>query len=54
MVKKIKAGKIKAYQCQDCKLAYLNKNKAEECEKWCLKHHSCNLSITKYSINKSK
>ncbi len=52
MVKVIILNNKKAYQCEDCKLMYNNRNDAEKCEKWCLKHHSCNITITKYAINK--
>jgi len=52
MVKKIIVDKIKTYQCEDCKLTYLNKKNAEKCEKWCRRYNACNLMITKHAINK--
>lgn len=50
MVKEDK--KNKCYYCEECELTYVDKQKACECEEWCKKHKSCNLEITKYSINK--
>ena len=47
MVKEIVLNKKKDYQREDCKLIYKIKAWAEKCEKWCLKNHSCNISITK-------
>ncbi len=44
----------KYFMCEKCSLAYLDKNKAEKCEKWCKKYHSCNLKITKYTVNKNE
>ena len=54
MVSKVKFGNISGYQCDDCRLKYKEKNIAEKCEKWCKKHHSCNLQITKNAINKEE
>jgi len=49
----VKAAKNNKYfTCEECKLAYKNEKQAEKCEKWCKKHHSCNILITKYAINK--
>ena len=41
------------YECKECKLIYKNKEIAEKCEKWCKKHKSCSLDITKYAVNKT-
>ncbi|MDO8339972.1 MAG: hypothetical protein Q7T16_04920 [Candidatus Burarchaeum sp.] len=38
------------YQCADCKLWYEEKRWAEKCEAWCLKHHTCNIEITRNAI----
>lgn len=40
----------KKYECKNCGLHYDDKKKAEECNKWCDKHGTCNIDITKYSI----
>ena len=42
----------KTYQCDDCFLVYFDKKFAKKCEEWCRKHKSCNLMITKHSVNK--
>lgn len=47
MSRKIK----KLYQCPICGLKYKEKQWTEKCENWCLKYKSCNLEITKHSIN---
>lgn len=48
MVKKIK----ESCQCRECKLFYADILLAKKCEKWCKRHKSCNLEITKYAIKK--
>ena len=42
-------GKI-LFKCMKCRYLYKDKKIAEKCEKWCEKHHSCNLLITKHAI----
>jgi len=42
------------FQCEECKLHYQEKNWAEKCEAWCKQHNSCNLKITKHSIEAEK
>ncbi|MBI5224400.1 hypothetical protein HY989_00865 [Candidatus Micrarchaeota archaeon] len=50
MVKKIG----KNYECEDCKLLYVDKAWAQKCEEFCIRHKACNLAITKHSINLKK
>jgi beta-lactamase regulating signal transducer with metallopeptidase domain len=38
------------YKCPECGLEYQEKEWAEKCEAWCRKNKSCNLEITKHSI----
>ena len=38
------------YQCAECGLHYADKSKAKECETWCKQYNSCNLEITKQSV----
>ena len=40
----------KLFKCGDCGLSYSEKTWAEKCEKWCKKHHTCNLVITRHAI----
>lgn len=48
-----KCGKI-LYECEQCGFRYMDKDSAEECEKWCNDHHNCNLKIIKKAVgNKS-
>ncbi|MEK6871358.1 MAG: hypothetical protein AABX16_00470 [Nanoarchaeota archaeon] len=42
-------GKI-VFKCMKCGYLYRDKSKAIECEEWCNRSKSCNLSITKYAI----
>jgi len=53
MVKEKTVKSKKTYICEECNFAYFDKVKAKECESWCSKHKSCNISITKYAINKN-
>ena len=45
-------AKTKVYACPECELSYKEKALAQKCEAWCKEYNSCNLKITKYSINK--
>lgn len=38
------------YFCEICKLHYRSRKLAEECQAWCSKHESCNLSIAGQSV----
>ncbi len=38
------------YQCSICKLHYANKHDAEKCYAWCSINNSCNLEVSKKSI----
>ena len=38
------------YQCEECGLFYLDKKIAEECQKWCAQHKSCNIEIIKHAV----
>jgi cell division septum initiation protein DivIVA len=40
----------KTYFCEICKLNYKNKELAEQCQKWCSTHNSCNFAIARQSI----
>ena len=44
----------KEYVCSICKLKYKEKEWAEKCEEWCLENNSCNLEITRHSIEAGK
>ena len=50
MVEEIKfKGRI-VFKCMKCGYLYRTKDKAIECEEWCMRSKSCNLNITKYAI----
>lgn len=51
MVKSITKNNKTYYVCNECGFLYKNKNIAAKCEDWCNKYHSCNIEITKHSIN---
>ena len=42
------------YQCSVCGLHYKNKKDADKCYVWCSMHNSCNLEITKNSLEVKK
>ncbi len=46
MVKETKEG----FFCEECGLAYKEKEWAEKCEEWCVKHHTCNIAITSRAL----
>lgn len=54
----MKVTKIKkaprTYKCDFCGLHYENKELASDCFEWCTAHGSCNLEITKNSIERRK
>jgi len=52
MVKRAFESRKEYFECEECGFKYRNKEWAEKCEKWCKEKHSCNLEITKYSIQK--
>lgn len=54
MVKKETINDKKYYQCGECKFYYEDKNQAEKCQAWCSEHHSCNIEITKSTVNPKK
>lgn len=54
MVKETILEKHRLYQCEDCKLSYLDKYYAKKCEEWCKKNKTCNIEITKHAANKEQ
>ncbi len=40
----------KLYQCSECGLHYKNEETAKKCKAWCIEHKSCNLEITRHSV----
>ena len=42
--------KSKKYECSACGLHYEDENVSKRCEAWCIETKSCNLEITKHSI----
>jgi len=41
---------MKKYKCENCGLHYDNKEMAKKCYDWCKKNGTCNIDITKNSI----
>jgi len=50
MAKKEKRGKQIVFVCEECKLAYKEKEIAKKCQEWCSEHKSCNLEIIKFAV----
>jgi 5'-deoxynucleotidase YfbR-like HD superfamily hydrolase len=42
------------FKCPECGLHYEGQKLALQCEAWCREHHSCNLEITRRSIERSR
>ncbi len=42
----------KSFRCEICGLHYIDRNSAQKCYAWCSTHKSCNLEITRYSIER--
>lgn len=42
------------YQCLECGLHYRNQETANKCEAWCKEHNSCNLEITRQSVERTQ
>ncbi len=38
------------YRCQECDLGYLDKETAEECEKFCKTYSACSIKITRHAV----
>ena len=43
----------KLFVCPECNLEYKDAEWAKKCATWCKEHHSCNLEITKYAVEKN-
>lgn len=50
MVKELRKNGDIFYLCEACKLAYLEKELAERCQRWCEQYQSCNLEIVRYAV----
>jgi len=46
----IKKNGKEYFQCEECRLWYLDKGIAQKCEGWCRKNKSCNIEYIKYSV----
>lgn len=44
----------KLYECAECGLHYKDAEIARQCEAWCREHQSCNLEITRFSVERLK
>lgn len=54
MTKKIRTkAAVRLYRCDECGLAYREKNIACRCAAWCRKHKSCNLSIIAHAVSEA-
>ncbi len=38
-----------SYKCEECGFHYNDRKWAERCQKWCIRHKSCNIEITAHS-----
>jgi hypothetical protein len=52
MVKEIKQGAKTLYVCDECGLAYEEKEWAEKCQSWCETHEgTCNAEVVMHSVS---
>lgn len=45
-------GSKRVYECLECGLHYEDEVAAKKCEEWCKAHQSCNLEITRLSLER--
>ena len=50
MVKEKIENKKKYYICEEYGFAYIKREIAKKCQKWCKKYKSCNLEIIKNAV----
>jgi len=50
MVKEIKRKGRTLYTCEECGMAYAEKEWAEKCQQWCRENKSCNLEIISHAV----
>ena len=50
MVKEIKKNGDTLYLCEECGMAYKEKEWAQKCQAWCKEHHTCNLEIIEHAV----
>lgn len=50
MVEEVGFEETIAFKCTVCGYLFQEIERAEECEKWCARHNSCNFDITKYAL----
>jgi hypothetical protein len=41
------------YSCPECIMHYLDKDTAQKCATWCKENKSCNIEITKLSVERA-
>ncbi len=42
------------FVCAECGLHYRDEKTADQCRQWCLQNNSCNMAITRFSVERSK
>ncbi|MDP3879013.1 MAG: hypothetical protein Q8Q07_01740 [Dehalococcoidales bacterium] len=50
MVEELIKGDKTFYACEECGLAYEEREQAERCEAWCREYHSSNLEIIRQAV----
>jgi hypothetical protein len=48
VVKAVERSGQTLYVCEECGLAYNEKEWAEKCEQWCREHGTCNIEIIEH------
>ncbi len=50
MVKEVKKDGSILYICEECGVAYEQREWVEKCQTWCREHQSCNLEIIQHGV----
>ena len=50
MVKEVKKNGKTLYTCEECGMAYQEKEWAAKCQAWCSANHTCHLEIIQHAV----
>ena len=50
MIGEIQENNSVLYRCGSCGSHYLSRGLAEQCDRWCAEHQTCNVEIIQYAI----
>jgi hypothetical protein len=50
VAKEVKKKGQTLYLCEECGIAYREKERADKCETYCREYHGCNLEIIEHAV----